>query len=70
MPWVGFDSTVPVFEQAKTVHAFDLAATVIGIMNTRNTVNNTSRIELSIFIFILLNYNKAYEPIVKELIWF
>jgi hypothetical protein len=27
---VGFELTIPVFEQAKTVHALDRAATVIG----------------------------------------
>jgi hypothetical protein len=30
MPQVGFESTVPVFERAKTVDALDRAATVIG----------------------------------------
>jgi hypothetical protein len=30
MPPVGFESTIPVFERAKTVHALDLAATVSG----------------------------------------
>jgi hypothetical protein len=30
MPRVGFESTIPVFERAKTVHALDRAATVIG----------------------------------------
>jgi hypothetical protein len=30
MPWVGFEPTIPVFEQAKTVHALDCTATVIG----------------------------------------
>jgi hypothetical protein len=30
MPRVGFEPTIPVFEQAKTVHALDRAATVIG----------------------------------------
>jgi hypothetical protein len=30
MPWGRFEPTVPVFEQAKTVHALDRAATVIG----------------------------------------
>jgi hypothetical protein len=29
MPRVGFEPTTPVFERAKTVHALDLAATVI-----------------------------------------
>jgi hypothetical protein len=30
MPWVGFEPTISVFEQAKTVHALDRAVTVIG----------------------------------------
>jgi hypothetical protein len=30
MPQVGLDPTIPVFERAKTVHALDTAATVIG----------------------------------------
>jgi hypothetical protein len=30
MPWVGFKSTIPALERAKTVHALDRAATVIG----------------------------------------
>jgi hypothetical protein len=29
MPWMGFELTIPVFEQAKTVRALDRAATVI-----------------------------------------
>jgi hypothetical protein len=31
MPRVGFEPTIPAFEEAKTVHALDCAATVIGI---------------------------------------
>jgi hypothetical protein len=30
IPRVGFELTIPVLERAKTVHALDLAATVIG----------------------------------------
>jgi hypothetical protein len=30
IPRVGFEPTIPVFERAKTVHALNLAATVIG----------------------------------------
>jgi hypothetical protein len=29
-PWVGFEPTIPVFEQAKIFHALDREATVIG----------------------------------------
>jgi hypothetical protein len=32
MPGVGFEPTIPVFERAKTVHALDYAATVIGFI--------------------------------------
>jgi hypothetical protein len=31
MPWVGFEHTTPVLQRAKTVHALDSAATVIGV---------------------------------------
>jgi hypothetical protein len=30
MPWVGFEPTIPVFERAKTFHALDRAAILIG----------------------------------------
>jgi hypothetical protein len=30
MPQVGFEHTIPVFERAKTVHALDRTATLIG----------------------------------------
>jgi hypothetical protein len=30
MPQVGFESTIPVFDRAKKIHALDRAATVIG----------------------------------------
>jgi hypothetical protein len=31
MPLVGFEPMIPVFERAKTFHALDRAATVIGM---------------------------------------
>jgi hypothetical protein len=31
MPRVGFESTMPVLERAKTFHTLDRAATVLGI---------------------------------------
>jgi hypothetical protein len=34
IPCVGFETTTPVFERAKTVHALDRAATVIGLNET------------------------------------
>jgi hypothetical protein len=30
MPWVGFETTIPAFEPAKTVHASEGSATVTG----------------------------------------
>jgi hypothetical protein len=32
MPWVGFEPMIPAFKRAKTVHALDCAATVIGLI--------------------------------------
>jgi hypothetical protein len=31
MPWMGFETTIPVFERAKTVHSLNGSATVIGL---------------------------------------
>jgi hypothetical protein len=31
MPGVGFETTIPVFERAKTYHALNRVATVIGL---------------------------------------
>jgi hypothetical protein len=38
MPRVGFEPTIPVFERAKTVHALDRAATVIGFLMLHYTI--------------------------------
>jgi hypothetical protein len=40
MPQVGFEPTIPVFEQAKTFHALDHAATVISVVriDTENCI--------------------------------
>jgi uncharacterized protein (DUF305 family) len=39
---VGFEPTIPVFEQAKTVRALDRAATVNGITTTTTTTPTTT----------------------------
>jgi hypothetical protein len=31
MPWMGFETMIPVLERAKTIHALDCEATVMGI---------------------------------------
>jgi hypothetical protein len=36
IPQVGFQPTIPVFKQAKTLYALDRAATVIGILTIRS----------------------------------
>jgi muramoyltetrapeptide carboxypeptidase LdcA involved in peptidoglycan recycling len=45
MPRVGFERTIPVFEQAKTVHALDRAGTVIGARYTLNGKKETNTLE-------------------------
>jgi hypothetical protein len=46
MRQVGFEHTIPVFERAKTVHALEGAATVIGILysNWRNNYEEFIRL--------------------------
>jgi hypothetical protein len=46
MPQVGFESTIPVFQQPETVHALDRAATVIDSHNFQcllKQVNETNQ---------------------------
>jgi hypothetical protein len=35
MPWVGFEPTIPALERAKTIHALDRAATLIGFLASK-----------------------------------
>jgi hypothetical protein len=42
MPQVGFEPTNSVFERAKTVHALDRAATVLGTTTTTTTTTTTN----------------------------
>jgi hypothetical protein len=39
MPWMGFEPTIPESERAKTFHAVDRAATVIGLWFFHNYNN-------------------------------
>jgi hypothetical protein len=61
MPRVGFESTTPVFEREKTVHALDSAAAVIGIKiilpgtKTEFCEERTER-SLTFIILYLVNY--------------
>jgi hypothetical protein len=55
MPRMGFEPTIPVFERAKTVHALDHAATVIGDRYVReeNYYHVSSRICWQRFLWLL-----------------
>jgi hypothetical protein len=46
MPEVGFEPTIPVFEQAKTVHALDRAVTVIGSTTAIPVENSTGSLTI------------------------
>jgi hypothetical protein len=39
MYWVGFEPTIPAFERAKTVHALDRAAIVVGWIVEYSAIN-------------------------------
>jgi hypothetical protein len=41
MPLVGFESTIPMFDRAKTVHASDCAATAMGAPDETKTHTHT-----------------------------
>jgi hypothetical protein len=43
MPWVGFETTIPASERAKTVHALDRSATVTGGCSTIATTKYPQR---------------------------
>jgi hypothetical protein len=68
-PRVGFESMIPAFERAKTVHALDRLATVIGIMDKSTILNISAIIShvkiknalLKVFIF----YRRAMEMITQ-----
>jgi hypothetical protein len=52
MPYVGFDPKMPVFEQAKTVHALDGAAIVIDLGEAQITEFPNVSVELITALFI------------------
>jgi hypothetical protein len=53
MPQVGFEFTIPAFEQVKTVHGLDCAATMIGSHGNLNCQNFPSELlYASLFIFL------------------
>jgi hypothetical protein len=46
---MGFEPTIPVFEQAKTFHALDVAATIIGKYSVSNSKSVSAIDGLAIF---------------------
>jgi hypothetical protein len=48
MPRVGFETTIPAFELAKTFHALDRAATVIG--DYTGDISNISRVNVNVHV--------------------
>jgi hypothetical protein len=56
MPRVGFEPPIPVFKQAKTVHALDRAATAIGTPYIINLKKERKQVELKLYVFIFLDF--------------
>jgi hypothetical protein len=56
MPWVGFEPTIPAFERAKTVHALDRAATVIGVITLYGAwiSLNTNKVEFEVLTAVIM----------------
>jgi hypothetical protein len=62
MPWVGFEPMTPPFERAKTVHALDREATVIG----KNKIDQPGRSLLrskSVILLVDSLYAEAIEAV-------
>jgi hypothetical protein len=62
MPRVGFEPTIPVFERAKTVHALDRAATVIGYNFIQDHMISSLLHPTTVFRTLLTNIVKLYYP--------
>jgi hypothetical protein len=61
MSWMGFEPTIRTFERAKTVHALDRAATVIGA-----TMLILSKIIYIFFYDIITNLLSLFPPFYKK----
>jgi hypothetical protein len=51
---VEFERTIPEFERAKTGHALDSAATVIGILKKAKTISNKKKMFYKSKIYIVM----------------
>jgi hypothetical protein len=64
MPLAGFEPTIPVFERAKTVHALDSEATVIG--TTAHLKPQNALLQIIFFIIAIgetmMNFSDIRKP--------
>jgi hypothetical protein len=51
MPWVGFESTIPASEWAKTVHALDRSATVTGWKFKLGNAESQESVSIAYFMY-------------------
>jgi hypothetical protein len=56
MPWVGFETTIPVFEQAKIFHALDRAAIVLGSFSGFVAEDKSSKFILQTFSSLIMYF--------------
>jgi hypothetical protein len=70
MPWVGFEPTIPVFERAKTVHALDRAATVIGRGNIYTRQKWKTKYEITLEPIVDANIRLRAELKNKVKLWY
>jgi hypothetical protein len=70
MPWVGFELTIPAFERAKTVHALDRAATVIGSAKHNSSIMKQTFIEPCLRVTYTFHSSIEYENWVHIFMFF
>jgi hypothetical protein len=62
MPWVVFEPTIPVLEQARTVHALDRAATLIGVQITYLT---DFRVWFKVILYVIFSWRRWRQKHIK-----
>jgi hypothetical protein len=60
MPRVGFETTIPAFKRAKTVHVLHRSATVIDTTSIKRRIHNTVRIKCTVQ---PVSYIQKFHPI-------
>jgi hypothetical protein len=59
---VRFEPTIPAFERAKTVHALDRAATVIGKTNGKPVEFSMGKFEMFSYLVMIFTDNPSSDP--------